>query len=136
MKISKNMWILFGFIFAVLLAVFIFNYVFSVYETKYELSTSVLYSDGNTTAVLLAIPINAWGFKAPFRNSNTRFEFEEGAGKVEVLIKDEVRGVLKIRSKQESGKVVIRATPKNSLLPTVFEILIYPNQAMLSNGEL
>lgn len=128
---TKRMWIIFGSLAgALLLALVLFNYVFSIYETKFDVTRDVLYADGAATATITATPINAWGFKAPFRKGMTKYIIEEGADKVDVLINDEVNGVFSIRSKLIAGKVVIRATPAKSLFPTKFELEIYPNTAI------
>ena len=76
------------------------------------------------------VPVNAWGFKAPFRKAKTKFVIEEGTDLVDILLKDEEHGVLSIRSKMAAGKVVIRAIPAKSLFPTKFELEIYPNAAI------
>ncbi len=128
---TKRMWIIFGSVMGtLLLAIVLFNYVFSIYETKFDVTRDVLYADGATTATITAIPVNAWGFKAPFRKGTTRYIIEEGADKVDILLNDEQNGIFSIRSKLIAGRVVIRAIPAKSLFPTKFELEIYPNAAI------
>lgn len=127
---SKTMWItLFALLGTALLALLIFNYVLSIYETKFEVTNQVLYADGTSLATITATPINAWGFKAPFRKAHTKFVIEEGEDKVDIVVKDEINGILTVRSKLLSGKVTVRATPEKALFPTKIELEIFPNAA-------
>jgi hypothetical protein len=125
------MWItLFAVLGTLLFAVVLFNYVFSIYETKFDVTNQVLYADGASTATITATPINAWGFKAPFRKAHTKFVIEEGDDKVDIVVRDEDNGILTLRSKLFSGKIVVKATPAKSLFPTKIELEIFPNAAM------
>jgi hypothetical protein len=107
------------------------NYVFSIYETDFRLSNDVLYADNMSTVKIIAVPINGLGMRAPFRKVPTVFTFEEGAELVDVVSKDENNGVMVIKARLSSGKVIIRAKAKYSLLPSVFEIPILANTASL-----
>ncbi len=112
------------------LAVVLFNYVFSIYETKFEQDHTELYADGISTVTIRAVAINAWGFKAPFRAGTTEYLIEEGLDKIDIVKNDRQAGILVLRSKLVAGRVVVRAIPEKSLLPTSFEIEIFPNSAM------
>lgn len=128
---SKTMWItLFAILGTLLAAIVLFNYVFSIYETRFDVTNQTLYADAGSTVTITATPINAWGFKAPLRKAHTRFVIEEGADKVDVVTKDEENGVLTLKSRLLSGKVVVRAIPAKALFPTKIELEIYPNTAL------
>ena len=107
------------------------NYVFSIYETDFRLSSEVLYADNMSTIKIVAVPINGLGVRAPFRKVPTVFSIEEGAQLIDVISKDENAGIMVIRARLSPGKVIIRAKAKYSLLPSVFEIPILANTAAL-----
>ncbi len=119
-----------------IVAFILFHYVLSIYETKFEQDHRELYADGISTVTIRAIAINAWGFKAPFRKGTTEYLIEEGFDKIDILRNDREKGILILRSKLVTGKVVIRAIPEKSLLPTSFEIEIFPNSAMEDSSAI
>jgi hypothetical protein len=118
---------------ALLLLLAVHHYIFSIYELTYQQNTSRLFADEQSILEIYAIPVNALGMKAPFRNANTKYEIREGKDLVDVLINDYKSGKLKLRAKNRTGKVVIYSKSQFSLLPTSFEIVIEPNLALITN---
>lgn len=114
----------------VLLAAFLLhNYILSVYETQILADKEQLFADGSSQLTIVAIPINALGFKAPFKSPDATFTIEEGADLVEVVKKDEHAGILILKAKFSPGKVVVRVKPRFALFPTKLEILVSKNVA-------
>lgn len=114
---------------AVILAFVLWQYLFSIYEVTFRVFPTELSADFNSTVEIDAIPVNAFGFKAPLRNSPSEFEIIEGVQLVEVIKKDGDKGELILRAKGEPGKVVVKIRTKYSLWPALIEVPIRPNTA-------
>jgi hypothetical protein len=104
-----------------------YHYILSVYEVTYKVTPDKLYADNNSTLIIEAVPINSFGWKAPFRKTFSEFTFNEGKDLVEVIFKDNSNGILKLRAKEKPGKVSITIKSNYSLLPSTIEIIIEPN---------
>lgn len=104
-----------------------YQYVFSIYEVEYKISSRILYLYSDSKIEIEAVPVNSFGFRAPFRNSYTKFTVTEGKRLIEIIENNYEKGKLIIKAKNEPGSVVIRVKSKFSLLPTEFEIKIIPN---------
>jgi hypothetical protein len=105
----------------------IFHYVFSIYEVFYKVTPDRLYADNSSVLTIESKPINSFGWRAPFRNSPTKFIFTEGEELVDIISIDEENGILQIRAKCKAGKVSVLLKSKHSLLPSTIEIIIEPN---------
>jgi len=126
----------FYFIAAVIAAIIgfaIYYYIFNIYEVTYSVNPKNLFADYKSTVILKAVPINALGFKAPFRFSHTFFSISEGDNLVDVVKDNEAEGIFILRAKDKAGKVVVRLKSDYSLLPTLITIFIYPNYASTNN---
>jgi hypothetical protein len=104
-----------------------YYYIFSIYEVTYIITPDKLYADNTSTLIIEVVPINSFGWRAPFRKPYAVFTFYEGKELVEVLFLDNPNGVLKLRAKEKSGKVSVTIKSKYSLLPSTIEITIGPN---------
>jgi hypothetical protein len=108
--------------FITLSALFFYNYVYSIYEIKYEISNQIIFCNSNSTAKIKAFGVNALGYKIAFRTISAHYEIIEGQDLVEILNKDVSKGELKIKALNKPGIVIIRATSQYSLLPAIIEI--------------
>jgi hypothetical protein len=115
------------FILAVIAFLFAKLYMFNIYEVVFEVKPSKLYADNQSMLEIKTVPLNAFGWKAPFRDAYTEFEIREGDDLIYVVKMDKEKGRLVIRAKDKPGKVVIYAKSKFALLPSVFEIEIELN---------
>lgn len=106
---------------------FSWHYLFSIYETRYEIMPEMLYADSESIAVIKSVPLNALGNRAPLRDGEAEYEIIEGYDLVEVVENDSEKGVLKLRALDKAGIVKIRAVSPNSLLPALIEIPVLPN---------
>ena len=104
-----------------------YHYLFSIYEVTYKITPDKLYADNTSTLVIEAVPINSFGWKAPFRKPHTEFTFNEGKDLIEVVFRDNDNGTLKLRAKGKPGKISVTIKTKYSLLPSTIEIIIEPN---------
>lgn len=116
-------------IFIALLAAFLMHYLFGIYEVIYEVDHKQLFADTESTAEIIVVPLNALGFRAPFRKAPADFRFIEGAGLVDVVTEDRELGLLRLRAKSSTGVVIIKVKAKHSLLPSLIEIKIVTNSA-------
>jgi hypothetical protein len=103
------------------------QYVFNIYETKIDIIPNKLFVNGLSITNISIIPVNALGFKIPFRKISGTFEIVEGKELVDILREDDGKGRISLRAKNSSGKVVIYVKSKKSFLPSLVEINIYPN---------
>ncbi len=108
----------------------LYQYVFGIYEVTYTLTPEKLFADNQSTVTLKAIPINSFGWEAPFRNAHTKFEITEGQDLVNIVSEDFAAGILVLQAKNNTGKVVVLIHSKYALLPSSIEITIYPNFAL------
>jgi len=106
-----------------------FYYVFNIYETDIETSKDNLFADSRSVVSICVYPVNALGFRVPLRKINASFEIEEGKGLVEIIKENDNEGMIVLRAKNLTGKVVVYVKTKYSLLPSMIEINIYPNTA-------
>lgn len=106
----------------VLIAFFFYNYIYSIYEIKYEVTSSILYIDSKSMTMIKAFGINALGYKITFRNISVNYEILEGKYLIEIINGESWKGELKIKALGEPGSVIIRAASEFSLLPTIIEI--------------
>jgi hypothetical protein len=107
----------------------VFYYVFNVYETEIETGPKELFADNHSVATITVYPVNALGFRIPFRKINADFEIKEGKDLIEIVKEDTKNGIIVLRAKNRTGKVVIYVKSKYSLLPLLVEINVYPNTA-------
>ena len=107
----------------------VFQYVFSIYEVTYSLDHKVIFADYKSTVTIRVIPVNSFGWKAPFRTSSTSFEIKEGNELVDIIVEDSKTGLFTLRAKNKPGKVVIYINSEHSLLPSTIEITIESNLA-------
>ena len=107
-----------------------YSYIFKIYETKVETSAQSLFADNNSTVIISVVPVNSFGWKAPFRKSKAAFEIREGKELVDIVSEDDSSGTLILHAKYKTGKVIVYVKPELALLPTLVEINIYPNLAM------
>ena len=116
-------------IFALLLLIVGFSsyyYIFSIYEVTYKITPDKLYADNTSILIIEVVPINSFGWRAPFRKPDTEFTFNEGKELIEVVFLDNPNGILKLRAKEKSGKVSVIIKSKYSLLPSTIEVIIEP----------
>ncbi|MGE5399940.1 MAG: hypothetical protein ACM3S2_06035 [Ignavibacteriales bacterium] len=113
-------------IFAVMLILtyFLKQYIFNIYEVGFNLSPKVLYADNRSTAKIEAIPLNAFGIRAPFRTISASFEVIEGKGLIEIISNDNSNGTLLFKAGNTPGKVVVQIKSEFSLMPMLVEIQI------------
>ncbi|MFA8342246.1 MAG: hypothetical protein ACEPO8_04665 [Rhodothermaceae bacterium] len=102
------------------------QYILAVYEVKFQVSETQLFADNESETTIIAVPINAMGFKAPFRKTEISYKFETGSDLVETENNSE-EGIIKLKAKNETGTVVLFIKSDYSLMPTKIEIIINSN---------
>ena len=127
-KVKRKFTITILFLISALIIAFIINYFFiNIYEVIIEKTPEYLYADKNSTIKLEVVPINALGFRSPFRTVKSNFKIVEGNDLIEIIKKDELNGILILRSKGSAGKAAVVIHTGKSLLPSYVEIQILPN---------
>jgi hypothetical protein len=120
-----NIYIIAG-IFLILILIFSFLYIFNIYEVNYTVKPQSLFADSESVVTISSIPINAFGRKAPFRKAPADFIIREGKELIDIIAEDSSKGILILKAKNKSGKIVVHAKSRYALLPSSFEINIYP----------
>lgn len=99
-------------------------FLFNIYGSEVKRSAQNLYTDTSSEITIEVFPINALGKKAWFRKSSATFEIVEGLELIEIIEQNKELGIIKIRSKGETGLVGIKIKSEHSLLPEYIEIEI------------
>lgn len=115
----------------ILISIFLFillflgMYVFNAYGDIVKKSPQNLFSDQSSTIKIEVVPINAFGWEIPFRNSSAKFKIIEGEDLLEILSEDNEKGIFILRSRGITGNVEISVKSEFSLFPTlvIIEIL-------------
>jgi hypothetical protein len=115
--------------FFVVISYLFWDYFICIYEVAYEVNPRILYADGQSIVSIKAIPINSFGKKALFRNAPCEFEITTGNELVQILHNEPAAGVLILKSKEETGFIIVRLKSKYSLLPSEIKIEIVKNTA-------
>ncbi|HSP88950.1 MAG TPA: hypothetical protein VLN45_12515 [Ignavibacteriaceae bacterium] len=111
----------------IIIGFFFYQYLVKIYETTVIVEPKELFADNQSTVTINVIPLNAFGWKALFRNSPAEFEITEGKSLVEIIEQNKEEGKLILKAKSETGKVVVTIKSKYSFLPMIAEIIIHPN---------
>ena len=116
-----------------ILSLFIYMYVFNIYEVTVSVKPRELFADGKSTVNIEAVPLNSFGKKVPFRYVKTTFQINAGKELVTIVSKDVKRGTMILKAGFSAGKVEVIVKPEKSLLPSLVEIPVNPNYAGNNN---
>ncbi|MDP4173629.1 MAG: hypothetical protein Q8933_06655 [Bacteroidota bacterium] len=111
---------------SVLLAFLLWQYIFNVYEVSFKVSAQNLYADSKSTVRIEAVPLNAFGIRAPFRRSSCAFELLEGKDLVSITQVFPEKGIIVLQAGDKPGKVVLKIKTRYSLWPALIEISVIP----------
>ncbi len=99
-------------------------YVFNVYGDLIEKKPENLFAEPSSTIKIQVVPINAFGWKIPFRKSTADFIITEGSALVKVVQINNAEGYIILRSLGVAGKVELNVKSEYSLLPCIIIIEI------------
>lgn len=108
----------------ILVGIFIWFYLFNIYETKILVHPKYLTTNIDSKIEIKVIPLNSFGRRALFRNIITRFELVSGESLVKIT--ESVSDKIILQSLGQIGKVDILVTPEFGLFPSKIEIEIIP----------
>jgi hypothetical protein len=101
---------------------------------KIDLNPAVLHASVTSELIVSVFPINSFGFKTPFGETNARFDIEQGANLVQM--EDVSPGVVKIRSKGIEGEATLGIYAlKSGILLQKILIKILPKDLALKNTD-
>ena len=112
-----------------------YYYIFNIFETTIQVNPQNLFADNQSTITIEVIPINALAWKVPFRNVTVDFKITEGQDLIKIIYENRDKGIIKLKAENITGKVMVYVKPKYSLLPSIIEINIYPNLAMINKSN-
>ena len=128
----KNIYLVLFLILAIT-SLWLYMYVFNIYEVNVSVNPGELFADGSSTVKIEAVPLNSFGRRAPCRSVPAKFEITGGKDLVSVISKDEENGIMILKAKFSTGKVEVLIKPEKSLLPSLVEIPVNPNFAEANN---
>ena len=108
----------------ILIILFSYFFLFNIYGDEIRKSPSELFADPTSQMKIEVVPVNAFGWRALFRKSNSHFYIIEGNNLIEILSQDEKNGQMIIRSNGKPGKVGIKIKSEHSLLQNYIEFFI------------
>ncbi len=106
---------------------FLWQYVFQIYEVRFQLNSDVYFANEASEIKIVAVPLNSFGYKAPFRKVKTEYRIEKGKDLVKVLLIDNKNGILILQTTLLSGEVEVIATTNKTIFPNIIRIKINPN---------
>lgn len=107
-----------------LVGIFLKMYLFEIYEVRAEFSKTNITAGDQQELVLKVIPLNAFGFKAPFRSVPATVEITSGS---DLATFDDITsesGIFIFHSGWRSGTVEIKISSKYSLFPMIVTFTI------------
>lgn len=110
---------------------FLWQYVFSVYEVFYDTKPEHLYASGGEVMKIECVPLNALGFRAPFRTAPFSYKWESGRDLLQIAVDNSASGYLILKSAGKEGTAVLRVKGKYALLDSIIEIRILANVTVL-----
>ncbi len=111
----------------------VYYYIFNIYEVIYTVKPKELFADNTSQVKICAVPLNALGGKVPLRYSHTVFDIKEGRELVVIISENKNKGILVLRAKEKTGRVVVFLKAEHAVLPSSVEIFIYPNLANIED---
>ena len=121
----RNKILIISILLIIITAIFLSMYVLNIYGDIIVKYPENLYADHTSTIKIEAVPINAFGWKIPFRKSRAEFDIIEGENLVDVIQKNEKDGLIILRAKGIPGKVEISVKTKFSLFPNLVTVEIF-----------
>ncbi len=113
-------------IFLILITALSYYFLYNIYGDEIRREPKNLFADPASEIKISVVPINALGWKAILRKSTASFEIIEGKDLIEIVERNELYGILKIRSNGKPGTVGIKIKSEHSLFPEYVEIQIIP----------
>lgn len=110
----------------IILIIFLFMalYVVNVYGDVIEKEPENLFVDPSSTIKIRVVPVNAFGWKIPFRKSKAEFLFIEGSNLVDIIEENKKEGYIILRSLGVPGKVELNVKSEFTFVPTLVSIEI------------
>jgi hypothetical protein len=106
--------------FAILVIFYLF-YFFNIYEFSYKIDS--IYTDNEITKILvLYFPINAFGYKIPFRKIKTNFKIISECDSLEILPQYKNHCMITFDKLMEEEKIRILAQSAGFISSTLIEI--------------
>lgn len=92
----------------------------------YSVEPDKMFADNQSTLVIEAIPINALGWRTPFRIVNATYKITEGQELVTIIKTNFANGMIELKTNKKAGNVSIKAFSSKALLPSSIDFIIHP----------
>jgi len=106
----------------VFIVVFLWLYLFNIYEVRIIVSPEYLVVNEKLKTEISVIPINSFGHKVAYRKVKATFTIEEGKEIIKNFIINSDSNKVLIESNGENGKIVILVKANYGIFPTHVEI--------------
>ena len=111
-----------------LIGFILYYFIFNIYEIEVTVSPKIVFADPSCEIQIEIKPINALGWKVPFRTATGKFKIVKGNNIVEIIKVKENVGVFILRSKGMEGIVGIYIESDFSLFPSYVEVSLQSKQ--------
>jgi len=108
-------------------------YLFNIYEVKVVVEPEYVLIGSNSEVIVIVIPVNSFGTKAPLRNVKAKFKIEQGKELVENLTVNSDSNLAIIKTYGKVGKIILNVEAELGLFPTQVEIPIVENISNLKD---
>lgn len=106
----------------------LYYFIFNIYEIEVTVSPKIVFADPSCEIQIEIKPINALGWKVPFRTATGKFKIVKGNNIVEIIKVKEDVGMFILRSRGIEGIVGIYIESVFSLFPSYVEVSLQPKQ--------
>ncbi len=106
----------------------LYYFIFNIYEIEVTVSPKMVFADPSCEIQIEIKPINAMGWKVPFRTATGKFKIVKGNNIVEIIKVKEDIGMFILRSKGIEGIVGIYIESDFSLFPSYVEVSLQSKQ--------
>jgi len=102
-------------------------YIFNIYEVEIKIDNVNLLSNGNSKTSIELVPLNSIGMRAPLRSINSKISFVIGKELVDVM--RDGNNIIVLKSKLDTGTVILRFESDYLLYPNKYEFTIKQPEA-------
>lgn len=110
-------------------ALFLWLYLFNIYEVKVSVSPKYLLNSDKSKVEIRVIPLNSFGRKAVFRKIKAKYTVEEGEEIIENIIVNSDSNKALIKPNGKLGNIVILVEAEYGLFPSRVKIPIVENKS-------
>ena len=113
----------------ILITVFLWLYLFNIYEVRIIVFPEVLILNENLNTEISVIPLNSFGGKALFRKVRAKFTIEEGEELIKNFAINGDSNIVSLEANGSMGKIILLVEANYGLFPTRVEVPVLQNKS-------